>query len=299
MTHAISAINIALWDLAGKLLNQPVSTLLGGKFRPSVPAYGSVLFRPVDALEQRIEQMRARGFRALKLGWDPFGRQSLAEDERLVRTARAAAGTDLVLMIDAGGSDPFWPMRYKDALERARMLADYGVYWFEEPLPPDDIEGYAKLTDSSPVKIAHGEVLTRRQSYAPYFSKRSMDIAQPDATKVGGLSEMRRIAWAAEEHGIDVVPHGWNTAIGVAADLHFASTLRGRSFVEFNAGNPLVEDLMLNAFALDGEGNLRVPDKPGLGIEIDRDALKRFVDDKFASGTWTWDETRRFERSSE
>jgi D-galactarolactone cycloisomerase len=299
MTHAISAINIALWDLAGKLLNQPVSTLLGGKFRPSVPAYGSVLFRPIETLEQRIEQMRARGFRALKLGWDPFGRQPLAEDERLVRTARAACGTDLVLMIDAGGSDPFWPMRYKDALERARMLADYGVYWFEEPLSPDDIEGYAKLTDSSPVKIAHGEVLTRRQSYAPYFAKRSMDIAQPDATKVGGLSEMRRIAWAAEQHGIDVVPHGWNTAIGVAADLHFASTLRGRSFVEFNAGNPLVEELMLNAFALDDDGNLRVPDKPGLGIEIDRDALKRFVEKRYAAGTWTWDETRRFERSSE
>lgn len=295
MTHAISAINLALWDLAAKALGQPVSTLLGGSYRRSVPVYGSILFRPVETLEQRITEMLERGFRAIKLGWDPFGRQSLACDEKLVRTAREVAGGETRVMIDAGGSDPFWKLRYKDALERARMLGDYGITWFEEPLRPDDVEGYARLADASPVQIAHGEVLTRRQTFVPYFAARAMDIAQPDVTKVGGLSEMRRIAWMAERHGIDIVPHGWNTAVGLAADIHFVSTLPERSFVEFNTGNALVEELVTNPFALDTEGNLRVPDAPGFGIEIDRERLSHFAASGYASGTWAWDESGGFE----
>ena len=131
MTHAISAINIALWDVAGKALGQPVSTLLGGRYRDRVPVYGSILFHPVATLPARIEEMRARHFRAIKLGWDPFGQQSLHEDEALVRTARQAAGDDAEVLIDAGGSNPYWTMRFKEALERAKMLANYGVYWFE------------------------------------------------------------------------------------------------------------------------------------------------------------------------
>jgi len=295
MTHAISAVNIALWDLAGKILGQPVSTLLGGRYHAAVPAYGSVLFVPVETLPERIRTMRARGFRAIKLGWDPFGRQSLAEDEKLVRSARQAAGDETTLLIDAGGSYPFWPLRYKDALERARMLAAYNVYWFEEALAPDDIEGYQRLADASPVKISHGEVLTRRQSFLPYFQRRAMDIAQPDTTKVGGLSEMRRIAWMAAEHGIDVVPHGWNTAVGVASDIQFVTTLPSRSFVEFNVGNALVEEIAVEPFRLDENGCLPVPDRPGLGIDLDRDRLRHLAETGYASETWTWDTNREFE----
>jgi len=297
MTHAISAINIALWDLAGKILGQPVSVLLGGAYRPAVLAYGSVLFVPVESLPRRIDEMKERGFRAIKLGWEPFGHQALAEDEKLVQTARKAAGDETTLLIDAGGSYPFWALRLKDALERARMLEDYGVYWFEEPLAPDDIEGYARLTDLSPVKIAHGEVLTRRQSFVPYFARRAMDIVQPDAAKVGGLSEARRIAWLAEEHGIDLVPHGWNTAVGVAADIHLVATLPCRSFVEFNVGNALVEELADPPFRLDGEGCLPVPTAPGLGIVIDRDKLKHLEESGYSSPSWTWDERKEFEAS--
>jgi D-galactarolactone cycloisomerase len=295
MTHAVSAVNVALWDAAGKILGQPVHVLLGGKLHAVVPAYGSVLFHPVETLAERISQMRDNGFRAMKLGWEPFGRGSLAEDEKLVAAARKAAGEDVTLLIDAGGSAPYWPMRFKDALERARMLAGYAVYWFEEPLAPDDIEGYARLTDASPVKIAHGETLTRRQTFDPYFQRRAMDIAQPDVAKVGGLSEMRRIAWAAEIRGIDLVPHGWNTALGVAADLHLTSTLSSRTFVEFNVGNPLVEELVETPFRLDADGCLTVPDKPGLGIEIDREKLRKYERSGYASPSWTWDERKEFE----
>lgn len=289
ITHAISAINLALWDAAGKALNQPVHVMLGGRRQRSVPVYGSVLFRPLNTLDERIQQMLSRGFRAIKLGWDPFCRGSLKDDENLVRSAREAAGNDTTLLVDAGGSDPFWKLRFKDALERARMLHDYGVGWFEEPLAPDDLEGYQRLTDQSPVKIAHGEVLTRRQSFLPYFARRAMDIAQPDATKVGGLSEMRRIAWLAEEHGIELVPHGWNTVIGVAADVHLVSTLPNPTYVEFNVGNPLVEEVATKPFQLNAAGQLEVPDAPGLGIEIARDRLRQLEQSQFASETWSWD----------
>lgn len=295
MTHAISGINVALWDLAGKKLGQPVSALLGGAFRKSVNAYGSVVFDPVEDLPQRIESILERGFRAIKLGWHPFASGSLKEDEALVKWARTAAGDNTTLLIDAGGSRPFWKFRLKDALERARMLQEYGVYWFEEPLAPDDLEGYARLTDASLVRIAHGEVLTRRQSFTPYFQRRAMDIVQPDVSKVGGLSEARRIAWHAAEHGIDLVPHGFNTAVGVAADIHLVAALPSTSWVEFNTGNELVENLIETPFALDENGCLPVPSTPGLGIIVDRERLKQFEVSGYASQTWTWDEKGDFE----
>ena len=295
MTHAISAVNIALWDLTGKALGQPVHVLLGGRFRERVQAYGSILFHPIETLPQRIEVMKKRNFRAMKLGWDPFGQQSVAEDEKLIKTARQAAGDETTLLIDAGGSNPYWTNRLKDALERAKMLADYNVYWYEEPLTPDDIDGYERLTELSPVKIAHGEVLTRRQSFVPYFRRRAMDIVQPDATKCGGLSELRRIAWMAEDHGIELVPHGWNTALGVATDIQFVSTLHTRSFVEFNVGNPMVEDTIEPRFQLDQDGCLRVPDGPGLGVNVNVKKLNEFADAGFSSATWTWEALKQFE----
>ena len=175
------------------------------------------------------------------------------------------------------------------------MLAQYGVYWFEEALAPDDLEGYARLTDLSPVKIAHGEVLTRRQSFLPYFQRRAMDIVQPDVSKVGGLSEMRRIAWMAEEHGIELIPHGWNTAVGVAADLHLMSALPSRPYVEFNVGNPLIEELIDKPFRLDAEGCLPVPAGPGLGINLDRERLRSLETSGFSSPSWTWDDRMEFE----
>lgn len=295
MTHAISAINIALWDLAGKILGQPVSVLLGAQHRKAVPGYGSALFLPLEDLSQRIARMKELGFRAMKLGWEPFGHQSLAEDEKLIKSVRQAAGDETTLLIDAGGSYPFWKLRLKDALERAKMLANYGVYWFEEALAPDDIDGYVRLTELSPVKIAHGEVLTRRQSFVPYFQRRAMDIVQPDVSKVGGLSEMRRIAWMAEEHGIELIPHGWNTAVGVAADIHFMAFLPSRTFVEFNVGNPFIEELIDKPFRLDAEGCLAVPTGPGLGINLDRERLQYLEKSGFSSPSWVWDDRMEFE----
>jgi L-alanine-DL-glutamate epimerase-like enolase superfamily enzyme len=209
------------------------------------------------------------------MGWRPFGRCDRKFDELLVRTARKTVGEKIELMVDAGGSEQFWPHGTNWARQTARMLADYAITWFEEPLPPDDLDGYAELTRVSPVPIAGGEVLTRRQSFQPWIERRAVDILQPDCTKNGGLSESRRIAWSAFDHNIQVVPHGWNTAIGVAADLQFVAALPVARYVEYLTPCVYIEDLTTSPFTLDAEGLLTIPQSPGLGIEIDRDKLAR------------------------
>jgi len=274
--HAISGIDIALWDLFGKAMNQPVARLLGGVYRTKIKPYGSLLFDEVDPLREKLKQAVARGFKAIKLGWKPFGRRDSKTDEALVAAARETVGPNVELMIDAGGSEAFWPHGYKWALRTAQMLANYDVTWFEEALPPDDIAGFAELRRHSPVPIATGEVFTRRQSFRPLFDQMAVDIVQPDCTKCGGLTEAWRIAWSAYEHNVLWVPHGWNTAVGLAADIQLACALPVAKYVEFLTPSPYVDDLITVPFRPDAEGFLTLPDKPGLGIELNADALKRF-----------------------
>jgi D-galactarolactone cycloisomerase len=139
--HTISGLDIALWDLLGKALGQPVSRLLGGVYRDRIKPYASILFDDPPVLVERLQQQLARGFRAIKMGWRPFGRVSRTLDEMLINTARMTVGDDVELMVDAGASEQFWPHGITWARETARMLADYGVVWFEEALVPDDDEG--------------------------------------------------------------------------------------------------------------------------------------------------------------
>ncbi len=275
--HAISGIDIALWDLFGRVCNQPVARLLGGIYRDRIKPYGSLLFDEPDRLREKLKQAVARGFRAIKLGWKPFGRRDANTDELLVATARETVGPGVELMVDAGGSDAFWPHGYKWALRTAQMLAAYGVVWFEEALPPDDLDGYIELRRHSPVPIATGEVLTRRQSFRPFLERGAVDIIQPDATKCGGLTEALRVAWTAHDHNVLFVPHGWNTAIGLAADLHLTAALPVARFVEFLTPSPYIDRLVKTPMRPDADGMLRLPPGPGLGIELDRDALAEFA----------------------
>jgi L-alanine-DL-glutamate epimerase-like enolase superfamily enzyme len=277
--HAISGIDIALWDLMGQACVQPVSRLLGGDYRRRIKPYGSVLFDEPKQLAATLNGVVERGFRAIKLGWRPFGRRDREFDELLVRTARDTVGDAVELMVDAGGSEQFWPHGVNWARNTAEMLAAYNITWFEEPLPPDDLEGYAELTRVSPVPIAGGEVLTRRQAFRPWIEHRAVDILQPDCTKNGGLSESRRIAWLAADHNIQVVPHGWNTAVGLAADLQFSAAIPVARYVEYLTPSAYIDELTAEPFRLDEEGMLSIPDEPGLGIIIDRDRLKRFSPD--------------------
>lgn len=276
VTHAISGIDIALWDLLGKACHQPVSRLLGGNYRTRIKPYGSILFDEPAQLAENLTSVVARGFRAIKMGWRPFGRRDRQFDELLVSTARRTVGDTIELMVDAGGSEQFWPHGTNWARNTANMLADYGIVWFEEALPPDDIDGYAELTRVSLVPISGGEVLTRRQAFQPWLERRAVDIIQPDCTKNGGLSEFRRIAWLAQDHNIQVVPHGWNTAVGLAADLQISAFLPVARYVEYLTPCAYIDGLTAQPYALDGDGLLTIPDGPGLGIEIDLSKLKRF-----------------------
>ena len=281
VTHAISGIDIAMWDVLGKATGQPVGRLLGGRYRDRVLPYASLLMREPRALAEQVAAVEAQGFRAFKIGWGPFGRSSSAMDEAIVRAAREAVSPDSLLMVDAGASDAFWPQDYKWAVRTASMLAGYGVYWFEEALPPDNLHDYVRLRDHSPVAIAGGEVLTRRQAFTPWLQQRAFDIVQPDVTKVGGISEERRIAWMAEENGVRFIPHGWNTALGLAADLQLASAARNTGLVEYLTGSPFIDDLVETRWKLDAEGMLAVPDTPGLGIALNMDAVEKHTGERF------------------
>jgi D-galactarolactone cycloisomerase len=277
ITHTISGIDIALWDLLGKATGQPVGRLLGGRYRERVQPYASLLMDEPAPLRDHLLKVKAQGFRAFKIGWGPFGRRSAATDEAIVKAARDAIGPESRLMVDAGGSDAHWTNGYKWALNTSRMLAEYDVHWFEEALNPDALEDYTLLREHSPVPIAGGEVLTRRQSFQPWLQARAFDIVQPDVTKVGGISEERKIAWMALENGVRFIPHGWNTAVGLAADLHLASAFPGTDLVEYLTGSPFIDEITVGGWMLDADGMLAIPDTPGLGLQLDRDAVEKYT----------------------
>jgi D-galactarolactone cycloisomerase len=280
LTHAISGIDIALWDILGKATGQPVGRLLGGTYRRRVQPYCSLLMEQPELMGEVVSSYRDRGFRAFKIGWGPFGRALDAKlDEAIVRAAREAAGPAAKLFVDAGASDAYWPHGLKWALRTAEMLKDYDIGWFEEALKPDAIDDFCTLRRASPVPIAGGEVLTRRQTFLPWLTRGAFDIVQPDVTKVGGISEQRRIAWMAYDFGVKYIGHGWNTALGVAADLQLAAALPDVDLVEFIGGSPYVDGITETPFALDSEGNLEIPDLPGLGVALDRKKLARYTPD--------------------
>lgn len=277
ITHAISGIDIALWDILGKVTGQPISRLLGGRYRNRIKPYGSLLMDEPKRMCDALRQGLGRGFKAFKIGWGPFGRRDRRTDEGIVKAARETVGPDVELMVDAGGSDAFWPHGYKWALSTATMLADYQVTWFEEPLRPDDLEGYIKLTENAPLPIAGCEVLTRRQSFLPWLERRAVDYVQPDVTKVGGISEELRIAQCADDHSILFVPHGWNTAVGLAADLQLVAAAPCARWVEYITPAPYIEQLLASPILLDAEGMIAIPDKPGLGLVWNPDGIAKFT----------------------
>ncbi len=278
LTHTISAIDIALWDILGKVTGLPVSILAGGRHRDRVRPYCSLLMTEPGEMGERIARYREQGFRAFKIGWGPFGRRDdPALDEAIVAAACAELPEGGQLLVDAGASDAYWPNGLKWALRTADMLAAHGVGWFEEPLVPDALEDFVTLRRSARLPIAGGEVMTRRQSFMPYITRGAFDIVQPDVTKVGGLSEQRRIARMAQDFGVRYVGHGWNTALGLAADLHLAAALPGVDLVEYIGGSAYLDDLTAEPFTLDADGLLAIPDAPGLGIRLDPEKVARYA----------------------
>ena len=278
ITNTISGIDIALWDILGKATGQSVGRLLGGRVRERVQPYASILMEMPDLMREECAKYRNQGYRAVKIGWGPFGRRdSFKLDEAIIKAAREGCGPDVKLCVDAGASDAYWPQGLKWAIRTAHMLKDYDAHWFEEALKPDAMDDHIALRKASLVPIAGGECLTRRQVFLPWLMKGALDIVQPDVTKVGGLSEQRKIAWLANEFSVQYIGHGWNTAMGVATDLQLASVFPTCDMVEYIGGSPYVDLITKGGFTLDHEGYLEIPNRPGLGIDLDENALKRYT----------------------
>ncbi len=277
VTHTISGIDTALWDILGQVTGQPISRLLGGIYRDRVRPYASVLMQEPNALIPVLADLKNQGFTAFKIGWGPFGRVSPEVDRAIVAAARQTIGDDSLLAVDAGGSDAYWRSDPKWAINAAHMLAEYNVAWFEEAMSPDDYKGFADLTKLSPVPISGGEVLTRRQTFQPYLLDRLVDIIQPDVTKVGGISEFMRIAQTAEDQHVRVIPHGWNTAVGLALDLQLAAALPRIDLVEYCTGSAYIDAIVAKPWILDSDGMLPISTKPGLALELDHKAVAHFT----------------------
>jgi L-alanine-DL-glutamate epimerase-like enolase superfamily enzyme len=272
--HAMSGIDLALWDIKGKALGLPVWKLLGGGFRKQVRCYASTLFgstpRETGELARRI---RDRGFSAVKFGWAPMGTDA-ATDVDLVRQARRGFGDDqgADVMIDAG---LVWDAR--TAIQRARAFAEFNIAWLEEPLQPDDYDGYRKLTEASPVHIAAGESESNRQSFLDLMDRGGIDIVQVDLTRCGGFTEAMKIASLAADRGLKVANHGFSTYINVHAALHWLNSIPNALICEFvvQENTDLREFLTKNNVrAVDGM--LPIPDAPGLGIELNDEQVAKF-----------------------
>lgn len=269
--HVMSAIDLALWDIAGKGAGRPVSGLLGGARLDAVPVYASeVMPETPDGVRLVAERAVAAGYRALKLGWGPLG-QSLERDAELVRVAREAIGPARSLMLDGGRA-----YTVKTALELLRRVADDDLYWLEEPLAPDDLDGYRRLSDAAGVRIAAGEADATAAPFRELVRRGHLDVLQPDLARCGGFTVARQIALLAREASVEIVPHCFSTGVLVAASLQFVATLDRPTWCEYSvADSPLVNGILAEPFALE-DGMLAVPSGPGLGIELDEDAIERF-----------------------
>jgi len=267
--HAIAAIDMALWDLAGKASGRPVSELLGGARVSELPVYASeVMPEEPDEVRRIAERAVAGGYTALKFGWGPLGRE-LDHDERLIRAARDVLGPDRSLMIDGGQVYTF-----KRAAELLRRVEDVGLYWFEEPFAPDDYESYRRLSDVASVRIAAGEADATITPFRDLVERGHVDVLQPDMARCG-FTVARQIADLARDRRVEVVPHCFSTGILVTASLHFASTLDRPTFSEYSvAGSPLASGLLAEPLAFSA-GRLAVPTGPGLGIELDEELVQR------------------------
>jgi L-alanine-DL-glutamate epimerase-like enolase superfamily enzyme len=270
--HAISGIDIALWDIKGKKLGMPVWKLLGGGFRKNIRCYASVLFG--DTPEETAEtarQLSGQGFTAVKFGWGPMGIDETT-DLHLVAKAREGLGQGIDLMVDAGLA---WDA--KTAIQRAEAFSEHKIFWLEEPLAPDDYEGYRKLTHATSVRIAAGEEESGRNTFRRLIEEGDIDVVQVDLTRCGGFTEAMKIAALAADHGVPVANHGFTTYINVAAALHWLNSVPNAMIAEFvTQDGASLREFATHQKIRAKEGFLEIPQEPGLGVDLDEKALSRF-----------------------
>ena len=277
---AISGIDIALWDIKGKLLSQPISILLGGRFRESVPAYATGAFRRegVDRISDVVAEVlryKNEGFHAIKLkiGFNAN------EDLELIRQVRDAVGPDMRVMIDANhGYDT------TEAVAVGRAASSYDIDWFEEPVLPELLDSYHDVRSRQPIPVAGGETWHARWAMKAAVEACAVDIIQPDVCGVGGFSEFKRVVDHAQMNGVRVVPHVWGTGVQIAASLQAIAAIPFSPYrreplepiFEFDRTENPFRQAILKKPLEHQQGTMKIPDSPGLGIEICRESLEHF-----------------------
>jgi L-alanine-DL-glutamate epimerase-like enolase superfamily enzyme len=268
--HAISGVEIALWDIAGQAAGKPIHELVGGRKRDRIRAYASTLMpETIEETKQVVTRWRAEGFGAVKLGWGPLGRDADA-DLALVAAAREAGGPDLDLMIDIGFGwrDP------ADAIERAGRMSECRPYWIEEPFPPDDYDSYAQLAEAIDIPLAAGEEETTLDDFERLIERGRVGVVQPDVTRAGGISECLRIATLARKRGRRCVLHSWSTGIIKAASLHVLAAMEEAEYFEYAVqSTELNQRLVRERFPV-VDGEVEIPTAPGLGVGLDEEVLE-------------------------
>ena len=280
LVSAISAIDVALWDLKGKILEQPVHLLLGGKKRDMITPYATGLYftnhgNMSKLLPEEAKQYVAMGYKAMKM---KVG-LSLEEDVEYVRLIRQAIGPRIKLMIDANHA-----YNLREAIQLARAVEPYNIYWFEEPISPEYYGQYAELRAKTTIPIAAGECEYLRFGFQTLLQSSSVDIIQPDICASGGLTEAKRIAALASVYGVEVVPHTWGTGIAIAAAMHFVSnldTLPGRlrtpdNFMEYDRTENGLREALTTTDMVVKNGEIKITDAPGLGFELNEEALHQY-----------------------
>ena len=286
---AMGALDIALWDIRGKAQGLPCWRLLGGAAKDCITPYASLL-PSGTTLRQYRESLVAKAKEALNLGFraakmevcikGPYSHNRLQEsDDAIVETVagcREAVGPDFVMMVDV----VYCWRDAKEALRVLQRLEPYDLFFLETPLPVDDLAGYAYLHDHSPIRIAAGELQNTRFEFLDLLDRGKVDVVQPDVGRVGGLTEARRVCDMAQDRGRLVVPHCWKTGISLAACIHLAAATPHCPYVEFLPASlsesPLRRELVLEEPHMT-DGQIGLPEKPGLGIELNPAALERYA----------------------
>ena len=279
---ALSAIEIACWDIKGKVLGVPCYELFGGPYRDTVPCYGNYWFMKtrmgstsVGEYAESAARAVENGFRALK--WSPFGYAAHAmtpEQEHItvecVRQVREAVGPDVHLMVDAHG---------RFDLPQARRLAqrfeEFDLYFMEEPLPPENLDAYVELKRSTKTPIATGERYVARFQFRELLEKYCCDFIQPDAIYTGGMNELRKIAAMAEAYYCPVIPHNCNGPVCTAASIHAAACIPNFRMLEY-IPVPEREDVLVEPLVM-SNGAFELPTKPGLGVELNKAVFEQYV----------------------
>ena len=282
---AVSAVDIALWDIAGKAAGQSVSDLLGGRVRDKVAVYATGLYYTKGEFPTRLLDEAARyvelGFKGMKT---KVGGLPIQEDVWRVGALRRAVGDDIRLMVDANQA-----YNAAAAIRIAQRLEEFDITWFEEPVNAKDVDGYLQVKAAAPMPVAGGENLRTRYEFKDFFARRAYDIAQPDVVNAGGISEMRNIAAAANAFGIQVNPHVWGSPIMIAASLHIAATLppcppayaprpyEQEPVMEFDRTPSAIREGIAAEPFDQQDGFVAVPTGPGLGVDIDESAVRRLA----------------------